>query len=553
MTLTQVVMQPLFLQSIQEHTKPVNDVVLEGYATYALKNGLAYYEQAARSIAREFPPGLEYLGLSYCTPEETYNVASKLRDGKRTLDIATSTLRMIKHHFRYKGQDFRPIYQWVPYSPRYNLCMIGGTQYKLSPILSDRVVSPGPDQVFLRLIKDRITVKRIWHTVLVNGQLDNLHVPYAVIYRPQSKGNRVPPTTGASTSLVHYLFGKYGVTQVFEQYLKIKPVYGTTDTIVADKYPASDWVIISSHGTQPKTCLDRHYLPSNVTLALPVSHWNPTAKLLVASLFYLVDHFPMKFRSTVKNTDDLYDKPILYRLMLGEIVKSGALPAQRLLEDIDHHYTNLDHHVDSYVLAQLRSINVHVRDFYDLLIYTALNFSALLLEGQESSSSMHGKVLEVVYNTYFVLTKAFASATFSLNRLSRRRKDRDLSGSSLTPELIQVELARAISLGRIFDLRKNSNVAEPVNFSCDHPYWKATSAICPQESIPGQKPGSPSERHHIPASAVVSGCPLYLSKNQPDPAARANPWIQVSQDGVIECPDEYKEVVKRLANDMRSH
>ena len=92
--------------------------------------------------------------------------------------------------------------------------------------------------------------------------------------------------------------------------------------------------------------------------------------------------------------------------------------------------------------------------------------------------------------------------------------------------------------GAIFELTAGKIIAEVVSYSGDHKYPKLTAHITAQESKPGGARGSRqrlvvSENQHLDMSMIEGGSILNLSKSNPTPTQRINPFVQLSANMTI--------------------
>lgn len=539
-------MSRLFKRCVDHNTPPINNMVARGIASEFMKEAMEYIRDSFQSISRSFPPCLKFKDIERCTPAEEFAVASKVRDNRRSYDLAHSTVYMIKVIFEFEGADLKPIYMYMPYCTG-NLLTLSGSLYHVTPVLSDKVISPGFESVFIRLLRDRITVKRIYHTVMIDDIMTNTHVAYVKLYRKPQGMVEVAATTKATTIIIHYLLAKYGMTGMFKRYGKTDVFVGDSEDINTTNYPEDKFVIASSTKVKPITCKDNPYQPSDIRIAIPLANWNNTNKGLVTGLFYVIDHFPSRFKPNIRYMDDIGR----YRHLLAEIIKSGLYGLDRLSEVADEHMTNIEETMDTRVRKQLKEIGVNAENFYDLLFHVTDRFNMYVLDPDNTILSMHGKALEVVYNLLFDITSSMVNALFKINK--------HISKSPLTPMMASEIFSRTMTTGRVFELASGKNITEPISYSGDHYYLKLACKITHQENVPRKKKdGSKKQRttvgvaQHFDPSFLDCGSVLYLSKANPTPSAHINCFAMVDmKTGTLVPNPKFKKLFKELAQKLK--
>lgn len=528
---------------IDKNTPKVNPYVMRGLACYAMQNAEEYIDRVFRSASKSFPEGLEYLGYERCTPEEEYMEHTKVKNNKRTYDLARSDFYLVKYKFAFKGEAIPNRYVYLPYVNEGGTLCIGGPMFHITPVLSDKVISPGSDNIFVRLLRDKIIFKRCYHSLIIDNVRETTHVIWSQIYRKSKDNKKVPNTTKAYTCLVHYLFAKYGFNDTFLKYAGFKPVIGEGE-ITTDNYPADKWIICESCQVKPKTFMGEFYEPTKIRLAIPRELWSPITKALVTGFFYIVDHFPSRFRP------GYVDNQTLWKILLGHIIFSGLYGENKLFTQINEHFTSLDSYVDSIVIDKLRENNYHIENFYDLLSLILAQFNNLVLNNESSNLSMYGKSLEVLYYVLYPITSGIFQINFLLSKAASKKP--------LIMKDVVETFNKNMKMGAIFRLSSSSVIAESVSYSGDHLYPKLTSKITEQESRPGGTKGKSKrtvvgEDQHIDISMVEAGSILFLSKSNPTPTNHINPFVNLDLVTGTVMPNPKFEAIRAKTQKLLSH
>lgn len=534
-------MHPLFSRMTKKYTPPMNRQVMEGLAVSAMKNVEEFFDAHIRSVCSGLPSCLRYDGYERCTTQEEYEEVTKIRGSRRNYNLAPSTIYLAKYYLVFTdsmGKEHRIVrYIYLPYVIDAGIFISSGNKYHIVPVLSDKVFTPGNDSIFVRLIQDRIHIFRTYHTAKFNGDRKAQYVAWAKIYRNQMTSG-IPQTTKAKTSLIHYLFCNYGFTETFKRYAKAVPIVGGTE-ITRKNYPEDEWIICESTGVKPTTCIDREYFRTDIRLAVRKKDWSPNMEALIIGFYYVVDHFPYRFRPSLADLDDTS----LWMILLGNILFSGKLGENKLYATISEHIESLTGYLDTSVKVKLAESGVYLDNYYDLLNFIQMNFDEMLCRNEKEGLCVYGKNLEVLYFVMYELISDFVTLKFKLTKIANKRQ--------LTLKDVTENLHRQVKMGTVFRLTSDKYVTEAINYSGDHMYPKITAIIAEQENRQGaQRTTServmPGPRHWLDLSMVTTGSVLNMPKSNPTPIARVNPWITLDpKTGTVLPNPKFDELIER--------
>ena len=101
---------------------------------------------------------LRYIGIQRITPEEELMEDAYGRATNKPVDISSNNVILYKFMFEYNG-EYMPMYIYLGYVEPGNVFTISGTHYVVTPVLTDLVLSVKPDEIFVRLHRDKIHVR----------------------------------------------------------------------------------------------------------------------------------------------------------------------------------------------------------------------------------------------------------------------------------------------------------------------------------------------------------------------------------------------------------
>lgn len=556
-------MDHILARLIDETVPTPNRLVMDGLAAHQMKRGEEYLSQAFESANESFPPGLRFERYERCTFEEEFAISTKLKNNKRVFDLSDSDLYLVKIKMSHNGEMIPDRYIYLPFCGTAGIIHLGGTKYHLTPVLTNKVLSPERNGIFVRLLRAKLTFNRSYHSLIVDDMHKLSYVTWAPIYEKKSKrakkSEQVAATTKAESLSVHYLLCKYGLDEMFKRYLGSVPVYGYEE-VNSENYPSSDWVITrSSHARSllaPKTYKGEKgapYRPAELRFAFRKDVWSKHAENLIAAVYYVMDHFPDLFplrggldpRPYISGT-------MIWNIAMGHILWSGHYGENKLLENMSEHLSSLDHYADSHVLAKLFERGYKgVSNFYDIMNLIIRDFEKILVEGGGNNLCVYGKMVETLYYVFYDITEGLFMANYKLNKQAQKKE--------LTEKDISETLKKYLRMGAVYDLRSGKIIAEAVSYSGDNKYPKVTSKISEQANRSGSSRGKGGSRmvldetKYLDASMLDFGNALFMSSAHPSPVSRISPFANIDPDnGTVLPQPELVEFVRDLQPRLRT-
>jgi hypothetical protein len=512
----------LLAKLISADTPKINPIIANGLAVEHMKHVEEYVDTIFRSAAKGFPEGLTYHGCRRCTPQEEYAMVTRKKGTRQTFDVARSDLYMMQYFFKYKGQDLDPRYLYLPFVTDAGCIVISGSRFNISPILLDRVISVGMSNIFVRLLRDKLTFERMSQHYMVDGKRETVQVAWASIYHKNQKMKKLKQTVKANCTLMHYLFCKYGFTDTFLKFGRCRPVVGYEE-INRNTYPEEEWVICTSTQVKPKGVGRYFYEPTNIRVAVRKEDMTPIVKNMIGGFFYVVDHFPSRILA------EYVESKRLWMILLGHIIFSGNIPEGKLHDDIEDHITSLDEYIDGIVVDKLKEIGIEIEDVYQLFAVVIEKFNDWILMASDRVSSMYDKELSILYSVLYEISSAIFNLYFKLKAASKKE---------LTIKEINATMNVTIRTGLIYSITKNHREISTVSSPGDNKAFKITALLVPQSNSnrANSRKGpsvinNPAQRLHVSVAEV--GSYLNLPKSEPSGRSRINPCVQIDSKGVV--------------------
>ena len=534
---------------VARNTPKMNKDVVDSLVVKMLPYAEKFLDDVFRAASLSFPSGLRYIGFERATPMEEYRLATKANSSnKRVAEISRSDVYCMKYYFEYEWEETingiieikkEAITRYIhlPFVGEGGSMIISGKKIFLHPVMTDRVISPSNGTVFVRLMRDKIIFRRLYHAVYINNVKTTSSVVYAELYRNSNKNNNKPfrKLTKASSSIVNYLLGKFGFSDFFRHYLGFVPEIGHYNREVED---ANSFVFRSTK-LKPRTYIDKEYIPSDIYIKIPKDKMNNLVKDVITAIFYIIDNFP----SIIKV--EYFDDPRIWMRCLGYIIFNGNNSTIKIMDGVIEHYNSLDEYVDSVVTRKLLEDGYHCNNFYDLLILVIENFSNWIIDSDKNINTMYGKELSVLYPIFYPLTRKLFSTAFKLNKSSLKKK---LS----IKEIIEI-MNKNFTIGIIYDLSKTDAPKSNVNYPGDNKFFKITSTIIPQATNISSESNVKKKRvtendpiNKIHASIVEAGGYLNVTKPHPTGIGKINPYVYLDANNTIVPDPSTKEYFEWL-------
>ncbi|TXI11393.1 MAG: hypothetical protein E6Q68_06165 [Polynucleobacter sp.] len=523
-------MDSILFDCVKEVTPKLNPLLADGFAYEQMKMTEHYIDRVWKSVAESFVPGLEYCGYRRLEPWEEFDISvskktANSKNNKASFDIARSDFYMVEYIFKYNGVKLKPRHVLLPFVEPGGYITIGGGKFVIAPVLADKVFSIGLDNIFTKLLRDKIIFKKVDYQIVVNGEKTVATVIHSRIYNvPATK--KVKATVRCEPTIAHYLFCKYGVTKTFELFCGFTPVIGdhTLEANIPDK---DNWVICKTTGVKPRTYGKRMHETPNVYLAVPKDKWTNEVRDIVAGFFYVVDHFPTR----IKHTPNYYDDTKLWIILLGSIYLSENVATGNLYNDFQPHIESLDSYIDTIVAEDLGDLGYHIKDVYQLFFLMIQMYTKWMINNSDDLATMYGKQLQVLYYVLMDITKAIFTTHFSIKATLKNR-------GILTERLIEDALKRGIRTGLIYGLNSSHGEVMSVSSPGDNKAFKVTSMLVPQQKStkgPRGKDRGPVDdpTKVLHASIAEVGGYVNITKKEATGRSRLNLCVKLDPKGSI--------------------
>lgn len=494
---------------------------------------------------------LKYLGFRMLTPQEEFNRLLNNNDGRINYDLARSDLTLYEFRYSLNGEEFVN-YNYLPFSDNGNLINISSTPYHIVPVLSDTVISPGAREVFVRILKDKNSFKSMARNIVIDGNIQHTELIYSYIVKvnkiviDDNIGKPLP-----TVSL--YLLGKYGFNTCLSKYCNINPddVIITTDEI-SDEIKEL-YTVYESSKIRPKNLkAEGVYFGHNLKICISKAYPKDSMILnFISGVLYCFDILPGQVDdfNYVYNNKDHKKEIMFWRLLLGKIVYMNTFGAERIYNEINDFYDNLEGYMDTLTKKTLSNINIKVENYFDLLAIIMKNYNTLLINYKEYNSDIKNRYIDIYYYIFHDLIIGFNKVILNIIKRSKKTK-------ILTLKEVKKIFSMEMSTRIIYKLVKSQGVnlaMMAADTSTDIIYLKLTCLLEDQSRANGVQRGTksqfPESTKNIRGHDLVIGTLLFLNKTAPSPRLRINIYVIYDiYNGKIIIEDVIDTIAKYLDN-----
>lgn len=532
-----------------------NQKILEGLVYHQTRNVKEWIDRYIRTAEKSFPEGIEYVGSSMLSPAQAlYELYGKkngsAKNNRRFCpDMASSDIFLVRYHLRYNGQDMNFRHMFLPnFKPGNRIRIAGNLMHAQTPLVSPGFSVPG-DSVFFRMTRSPVTFLRSIHTLRKDGKRFSKMMVHSRLHwkggaNDRGRSSDTIKVGDVVTTLSHYLFCEYGVEETFRK-------YGNTHVVVKESSEVTDeereqYTVYTSQQTPPRSLrnynrADYSHIATTLAVLLPKDAVNTTTEDMVATMFYMLDHFP-----ELETLDDIYSD-WQWKVWLGYTLWGDLIGHGKLVENVESHLRSLDDHMDVQTQNALRDEeDIEVDTTYDFFAHMIGRVDDLIANNASKANSMYNRRLTSVP---YVLKDIIHHIFHTVFEMSSSRRKVDVKG-------YEQILGRNLKPMTIMGLRDTGKKPFMMVISTpgDNMYYRGTSRIIEQERTgEASKGGRSSVDVNAPANHLhVSGpeCGSYgiLPHSYPLAKATINPMVNMDDRYTLIPNPELDEVREYIEN-----
>lgn len=518
-------MNIVMAELLEKETYRFNSEIVNGFATKEIRTAPEYIDAIIRSSMRSATPLLEYHGYRILSPKEEYESLFTTGNNMINYDFAKSDLYNIELMLSYNNVRLKKRHLSLPFLDDGGLMDISDTTYHIIPVLSDTVISPNDKEVFVRLLRDKLTFKRLNYNIIYNGKSISGDIIHSTIYR--TTGRTFKDDLGSIvTPIALYMLADMGYEDTFLKYTGIRPFITYEKDM--SSYMGTHHIFESTR-IKPSKLKNNNYVGHHVKILIPNDViLTPLMTNLISGLIYTLD---VNTKNSVEmvdciNSGNKSKETMFWKIMLGNIIFKNNYSADRVYADMLDHFVSLRSYIDDLIKEKLAEVSTHIENFSDLLAVILGQFSFWLLNHKTHSNNIFNRYLDVMYYILFDIILGINKTIFDISRKSYKK--------ILNDKEVARTLNSSLSKKKIYSIVKSSSVNITLlllDYSGDCKYPKVTSVLELQErgkNVTKSKSAVfPKATRHIVGSDCFQGTMYGLNKKAPTPKIKINPFMTI--------------------------
>lgn len=504
---------------------------------------------------------LRYVGVQRITPEEELMEDAYGRAATKPADISSNSVILYKFIFEYNGEYF-PKYIYLGYVNPGNIFTISGTHYVVTPVLTDLVMSVKPDEIFVRLHRDKIHIRSEKKRIKLNDNQtpELMRYLFSNIFnaggKDRSKLDRVRPNF--KTPLGLYLLCKYGLDFTIRNFCRlragdVKIVYDKDEILETDE----EYNVYGTVGERPRGFAKSSVYRKHRIKVLVRKGITPDAILsnIIVSIIISFDMINGEIEEELVdaiNRCDL-DSPkgekAIWRVLLGKSIYRDFISIEKIIKDIEEHMENLNDYVDDVIKRLLLSSGVVANNFWELLVHIFRIYVDAVNNAKIYSSNLNNVYVDIYYYICYDFIVGFNRAIKDIKQRAEKLGPMQLPARDEVKKLINNYVSEKL----IYSLIKSSQQSLAItqaDVANDSLYYKLTSQLENQNRGEGVRRGGktsfPDSIKTLAGYMLSFGSLLYLIKTAPSPSLRGNPWMELDDIGHIVIKNEIKPTIDEL-------
>lgn len=483
---------------------------------------------------------LEYVGIRRLTPSEAYE--TQLSSGNSmNVDISKSSFYKTEIKFKMTHNPDVIIKRLaLPYLDMYGRLMSSDISYNIKPIFTDSVISPHASGMFIKLHITKTNISSKPYILSINGVRENLSVIYSDMNR-RVIGDSASILNKAITPIAFYVLSNYGILGAIKLITRAE-----LTPVLVDGYEHNPSNGIFYKDIDNQDC--------KIGFVINIKERLDVIDNLLVAVFYIIKHTynkSMELYEYIINKN-LTDEKLFWTIQFGRFFYKGGLTYDKSTKEIMIHLDKVKNYLDTISRKDLKSIDIDVNDYTDLMLAILDRFNIIILKHKDINADIEQhKNLNVLY---YVLNQVIIGINSSFLEIAKREKSRNYHLSTKEVDRILIDNITEKLIFRIVkSTKKNLSIA--LCNGCTDNLLNYLLVSDDQNRGDGVTVNSnntfpTSLRNIIPLHFVV-GSMHNITKKAPTPLLRLSPFAIVNNNNKFVIPDDLTNMAKDCYGRMR--
>jgi len=502
----------------------VNKDVINGWATKELREAPNFLDRVLKGSMQSANPRFKYLGIRELTDIEEYYT----RIGK-IVDVNITDTTMYKLMFEFDGEPLANTYTSLPFVRQAGIFHKSGTEYSIVPVLTDDVITPGRNNVFVKLLG----IKQFFYSIKRNLIKNDKDIFTTIIYSNSlstSVDLEETKTIGKIIApAVYFILSKYGLYETLKKYANIteKDDFLLLRGDVNLKTYKDRYNIFRSIMRLPKEVREKKDITHDIYFLVDKKFDNEFIDNLVSGIFYGFDIFSYNARLIFDDleSNDIKNEIKNWAILTGRLAYRDRYSVQKSYELITDRHNQIKSYLDIISKERLEDNDIYIKSFYELIALLMVEYDTYVLKHSELRNNNLNRHIEVNYYILFSFIYGINRMIHDINNACEKKHP---NASNIT-KIINSKLNTKTIFGINKGGKTNISLA-PVDSTTDSMFTKITGLLELQERASGvyRDPNSafPYNTRNIGATDFYIGTILNLKKNAPTGKLAINPFAK---------------------------
>jgi len=516
-------MNPLIKKYYDQQIK-VNKDIVDGWATKELRGAPEFIDRVLKGSMQSANPRFKYLGIEELSDiEEYYTKIGKI------VDVNITDTTMYKLNFEFDGQPLGNTYTALPFVRQAGIFHKSGTKYSIVPVLTDDIITPGRNNVFVKLLG----IKQFFYSIKRNLIKNNKDIFTTIIYSNSlstSVDLEETKTIGKIIApAIYFVLSKYGLRETFKKFCGVKndkDVLLLKEKDDLSKY-TSKYNIYRSIKRLPKEVREKYDIDHDILILVNKKYDSELIDNLISGIFYGFDIFSYQAKLIFDdfNNNDLKYEIKNWIILTGKLAYRDRYSVQKSYELITDRHNQIKSYLDIISKERLENTGIMLESFYELITYLIVEYDNFVLRHNELRNNNFNRHIEVNYYILFNFIYGINRMIHDINNACEKKNPNINNITKIINSKLNTKTIFGITKGG-----KTNIALAPVDSTTDSMFTKITGLMELQERAVGvyRDPNSsfPYNVRSIDASDFYIGTILNLKKNAPTAKLAVNPFAE---------------------------
>jgi hypothetical protein len=508
------------LQKYYDAQLKVNKHIVNGWATYEMRDNHMYIDKVFKGSVRSANKRFKYESIEPLSELDEFFY----RRGK-TVDIHRTDTTMYRIHTTFDSEPIPNIYTALPFVRQASRFQKSGTFNVVTPVLSDNVITPGRNNIFMKLLG----IKQFFYNIKRSIYINKEDVTSTIVYS-NALSSSVERSDDKTIGKIHcpatfFMLSKYGLRTLCEKYC------GTNDVIMMDtpdnysKY-LKRYDVYTSIRRTPAEVRGKQEVEHDICIMVSKEAKNKNFLTnLISGIFYGFDIFSAEAFTIAKafELNNENEETKAWTVLTGRLAYKDSYSVGHAFNLIKNRLIQVESYLDIISKERLSNVGVETEDFYDGIFHITDKYDEYMVTYKDNKNRNFDRYIEVNYYILFPFIVGINRMIHDINNSCDKKSPNISNITKIIHAKLNTKTIYGISAGG-----KTNIALSPIDSTNDSMFTKMTGLLELQErgNTVFKEPNNqfPYSARRLDASDCAIGTMDHLRKNAPTGKLNINPF-----------------------------